>query len=97
MRWLITLKTEDGLIVPCRLMNAFRCKGLKIVTLAMAARPCGYSMMAVVEPPEGADADYIFNFLRRMGGVQSVVINKKPPSAEKEEYEIVFFAPPAPK
>jgi len=34
MQWLITLDTEQDLIVTCRLMNAFRRKGLKITTLA---------------------------------------------------------------
>ncbi len=34
MQWLITLDTENDLIVTCRLMNAFRRKGLKIATLS---------------------------------------------------------------
>lgn len=72
MQWLITLETEErDLIVTCRLMNTFRRKGLKIVTLAMAARPSGYSMAAVMESSE-ADIDHIFNFLRRMEGVEHV-------------------------
>jgi acetolactate synthase regulatory subunit len=71
MQWLITLETEQDLIVTCRLINVFRRKGLKIVTLAMAARPSGFSMMAVLESPE-AQVDHLFNFLRRMEGVQHV-------------------------
>jgi acetolactate synthase regulatory subunit len=71
MQWLITLETERDLIVTCRLINMFRRKGLKIVTLAMAARPNGFSMMAVLDSPE-AQVDHIFNFLRRMEGVQHV-------------------------
>ena len=39
MQWLITLETEQDLIVTCRLMNVFRRKGLKITTLAMARGP----------------------------------------------------------
>ena len=71
MQWLITLETEQDLIVTCRLMNIFRRKGLKIVTLAMAARPNLFSMMAVLESPE-ADVEHIFNFLRRTEGVERV-------------------------
>jgi len=71
MQWLITLETEQDLIVTCRLMNVFRRKGLKINTLAMAARPNGFSMMAVLNSPE-SDIDHLFNFLRRMEGVERV-------------------------
>jgi acetolactate synthase regulatory subunit len=71
MQWLITLETEKDTIVTCRLMNVFRRKGLKIVTLAMTTRPSGHSMIAVVELPE-ADVDHIFNFLRRIEGVRHV-------------------------
>ncbi len=71
MQWLITLETEQDLIVTCRLMNVFRRKGLKVVTLALATRPEGSSMVAVLESPE-SDVDHIFNFLRRMEGVQRV-------------------------
>jgi hypothetical protein len=71
MQWLITLDTENDLIVTCRLMNAFRRKGLKIATLAMAARPDGFSMMAVLDSPE-ADIDHLFNYLRGMEGVDRV-------------------------
>jgi len=71
MQWLITLESEQDLILTCRLMNVFRRKGLKIVTLAMATRPSGLSMMAVMESPE-ADVDHIFNFVRCREGVQHV-------------------------
>ncbi len=71
MQWLITLETEQDLIVTCRLMNAFRRKGLKITTLAMAARPHGFSMMAVLDSPESA-IDHLFNYLRRTEGVERV-------------------------
>jgi hypothetical protein len=71
MQWLVTLETDNDLISTCRLMNIFRRKGLKIATLALAARPAGFSMMAVVDSPE-AEVDHIYNFLRRTEGVQHV-------------------------
>jgi acetolactate synthase regulatory subunit len=71
MQWLITLDTENDLIVTCRLMNVFRRKGLKIATLAMAARPQRFSMMAVLDSP-GADIDHLFHYLRGMEGVEHV-------------------------
>ena len=71
MQWLLTLETENDLIATCRLMNIFRRKGLKIVTLAMAARPAGFSLMTLVDSPE-ADVEHIFNLLRRTEGVQNV-------------------------
>ena len=71
MQWLITLETEQDLIVTCRLMNVFRRKGMTIVTLALATRPNGFSMMAVLESAE-PDVDHLFNFLRRVEGVQRV-------------------------
>jgi hypothetical protein len=81
MQWLITLESEQDLIVTCRLMNVFRRKGLKIVTFAMAARPSGLSVMAVLESPE-ADVDHIFNLLRRAGGVQHVTCYRHEPSED---------------
>ena len=71
MQWLITLETDRDMIVTCRLMNTFRRKGLKLVTLAMASRPTEFSMMAVVESSE-AEVEHVFNLLRRTGGVQHV-------------------------
>ena len=79
MQWLITLESEQDLILTCRLMNVFRRKGLRIVTLAMATRPNGFSMVAVLESPE-ADVEHIFNFLRRMEGVQRVTYYRHEPS-----------------
>ena len=79
MQWLITLETEQDMIITCRLMNVFRRKGLTIVTLAMATRPNGFSMVAVLESPE-ADVEHIFNFLRRMEGVQRVTYYRHEPS-----------------
>ena len=71
MQWLITLETENDMIVTCRLMNVFRRKGAKISTLALAGRPQGYSMMAVLDTPE-SEIDHLFNFLRSMEGVEHV-------------------------
>ncbi len=93
MRWLIALETEQGLITPCRLMNIFRRKGLKIITLAMAAQPSGYSITATIESPE-ENADHVFNVLRRTEGVRHVIIDKKPPVAKKYKERGVAFAPP---
>ena len=80
MQWLITLETEEGLIMTCRIMNVFRRKGLKIVTLVMKARPSGYSMIAVIESPE-ADANHVFNLLRRTEGIQHIFCYKRKISA----------------
>jgi acetolactate synthase regulatory subunit len=71
MQWLVTLEIDNDLISACRLMSIFRRKGLKIATLAMAGRPAGFSLMAVVDSPE-AEVDHIFNLLRRTEGVQHV-------------------------
>jgi acetolactate synthase regulatory subunit len=81
MQWLITLETEQDLIVTCRLMNVFRRKGLKVTTLAMVARPRGFSMMAVLDSPESA-IDHLFNFLRRTEGVERVSYYQHQTSAE---------------
>jgi acetolactate synthase regulatory subunit len=71
MQWLITLDTEQDMIVTCRLLNVFRRKGLKIATLAMATRPRGFSVMAVLDSPE-SDIDHLYNYLRRTEGVEHV-------------------------
>jgi acetolactate synthase regulatory subunit len=71
MQWLLTLETNNDMICVCRAMNLFRRKSLRITTLAMTARPTGFSLMGVVDSTE-ADIDYLFNFLRRTEGVQHV-------------------------
>lgn len=71
MQWLITLEINHDPIVACRLMNVFRRKGFRIITLVMTTRPNSYSMVAVMEHPE-ADIDHVFNFLRRIEGVKNV-------------------------
>jgi acetolactate synthase small subunit len=71
MQWLLTLECDRDPIVLCGLMNIFRRKGLEIENLALGAMPESYSLMAVVDSPEG-DVDHIFNFLRRTDGVLGV-------------------------
>jgi acetolactate synthase regulatory subunit len=67
MQWLIALDTNGDPITSCRLMNIFRRKGVSIVTLAMAARPEGFSVVALAETPE-SEVEHVFNFLRRVEG-----------------------------
>jgi len=81
MQWLITLETEHDLIAVSRVMNIFRRKGLTLATLALAARPLGFSLMAVVESADG-EVDHIFNFLRRTEGVQHVTCYRHEPSQD---------------
>jgi acetolactate synthase regulatory subunit len=71
MKWLISLETNSDPITLCRLMNIFRRKGLKIVTLSVSAQAAGYTVLVLVEMPE-RDAEHIFNFLRMVPGVQHV-------------------------
>ncbi len=81
MQWLITLEVDSDPISTCRLMNIFRRKGLKIVTLALSSRAGGYTLMAVVDSPEG-EVEHVFHFLRRTEGVQHVTYYKHEPSAD---------------
>ena len=71
MQWLIALETNSDPITSCRLINIFRRKGVGIVTLAMASRPEGYSVITVAETAE-SEVDHIYNFLRRVEGVRHV-------------------------
>ena len=79
MQWLLTLESDRDPIVLCRLMNIFRRKGLEIETMALAAKPESYSLMAVVDTPQ-ADVDHIFNYLRRTDGVLGVTFYQHEPS-----------------
>jgi acetolactate synthase regulatory subunit len=81
MQWLVALETNIDPITSCRLMNIFRRKGVSIVTLAMAARSGGFSIIAVVETPESL-VEHIFNFLRRVEGVQHVTYYRHEPQGE---------------
>ncbi len=78
MQWLIALDTNSDPITSCRLMNIFRRKGVGIVTLAMAARAEGFSVIALVETPV-SEVEHIFNFLRRVEGVQHVTYYRHEP------------------
>jgi len=71
MRWLLTLETDSDPISACRLMNVFRRKSVKLVTLALASQPAGYSLLAVVDSLE-ADVGHVYNFVRGVGGVRRV-------------------------
>ena len=81
MQWLITLDTEKDMIVTCRLMNVFRRKGMKILTLAMASRSDGFAMMAVLDSPE-SDIDHLYNYLRGLEGVERVSYYQHQPCAD---------------
>lgn len=81
MQWLVTLETDSDVITACRLLNAFRRKGLKISTLAMATRPAGFSVMAVVDSHESV-IEHMFNFLRRTEGVEHVTCYRHETSAD---------------
>jgi hypothetical protein len=79
MKWLFTIDTENDVIVLCRLMNIFRRKGIRLLTLAMSSAPEGYKLIVVAEAPE-ADVEHHFNFLRRTEGVQHVAYYRHEPS-----------------
>ena len=81
MQWLFALETDNDPIPTCRLMNIFRRKGLKIVTLALAAQAAGYSLMALVETRE-TEVEHLFNFLRRTEGVRHVTYYRHEPSSD---------------
>jgi acetolactate synthase regulatory subunit len=81
MKWLISLETNSDPITACRLMNIFRRKGLKLVTLAMSAQPAGYTLMVLLETPEG-EAEHIFNYLRTTPGVEHVESYRHEASAD---------------
>ncbi|MBZ5516567.1 MAG: hypothetical protein LAN62_17300 [Acidobacteriia bacterium] len=81
MQWLLALETNGDPITSCRLMNIFRRKGVSIVTLAMAARTEGFSVVALVETPEH-EVDHIFNFLRRVEGVENVTYYRHEPEGD---------------
>src|SRR5579859_6647215 len=80
MQWLIALETENDPIPACRLLNIFRRKGVKIGAFNLTAKAPGFSMMAVVDTPEG-DVDHLFNFLRGIEGIRHVTYYRHQPSA----------------
>ena len=81
MEWLISLETENDPIPACRLLNIFRRKGVKIGTFNLAASASGFSLMAVVDTPEG-DVEHLFNFLRHTEGIRHVTYYRHLPSSE---------------
>lgn len=81
MKWLVALEIDDDPIATCRVMNIFRRKGLKIVTLAMAAAAPDFSIMAVLETAEPG-VEHLFNFLRRTEGVRHVTCYREHPGAD---------------
>ena len=80
MQWLVTLETDNDMIAACRLLNIFRRKEVKIGTFALATRPAGFSIMAVVETAE-TEVAHLFNYLRRTAGVQHVSCYRHTPAA----------------
>jgi hypothetical protein len=80
MQWLISLETENDPIPACRLVNIFRRKGVKIGTFNLTAQASGFSLMAIVDTPEG-EVEHIFNFLRRTEGMRHVTYYRHEPSA----------------
>jgi hypothetical protein len=81
MEWTLALEIDRDPITPCRLMNTFRRKGVKLSALAMAASQSGFSLTAVAETPEG-DIEHLFHFLRRAEGVHHVTCYRHEPSSE---------------
>ncbi len=79
MQWLMAIETNDEPISLCRLIGIFRRKGVKIATLAIAARSGGYSLVALVETLE-SEVEHIFNYLRRTEGVRHVTYYQHEPS-----------------
>ena len=80
MQWLISLETENDPIPACRLLNIFRRKGVKIETFNLTAKAPGFSLMAVVDTPEG-DVEHLFNFLRGIEGIRRVTYYRHEPSS----------------
>jgi acetolactate synthase regulatory subunit len=79
MRWIFALEAEDDPIIPCRLLNVLRRKGVHINTLTMSERTTALSIMAVVDLPEESVA-HIFDFLRRMAGIREVTYYRHEPA-----------------
>ncbi|MGH9396485.1 MAG: hypothetical protein ACRD18_06500 [Terriglobia bacterium] len=71
MKYLLTIETQDDLIVVCRLLNMLRRKGARLLTLVMSLTPEGYCLMALAEI-KASEAEHMFHFLRRAEGVRHV-------------------------
>jgi hypothetical protein len=94
MQWLISLETENDPIPACRLVNIFRRKGVKIGTFNLTAQAAGFSLMAVVETPEG-EVEHLFNFLRRTEGIRQVTYYRHEPSAHANFVFVDSIADPS--
>src|SRR2546425_2836283 len=81
MQGLTVLETENAPTPACRLINIYRHKGLKIVTLGLAAKAEAFSMVALVETRE-PEVDHIFNFLRGTEEVRDVTCYRHETSGE---------------
>lgn len=71
MKYLLTIETQDDLIVVCRLLNILRRKGVRLLTFTMALVAEGYCLTALLEMVD-AELDHLYHFLRRTEGVRHV-------------------------
>lgn len=71
MKVLISIETQEDLIVVCRLMNILRRKGVHVLTFAMSSVGGGYALTVLLETAD-PDMDHLFHFLRRTEGVRHV-------------------------
>jgi hypothetical protein len=83
MQWLLALETDNDPISICRLMNTFRRKNVKIVTLSLAATDSGFSLRALVETAE-SEVEHLYHFLRRTEGVEHVSCYTRAPEPDFE-------------
>ncbi len=81
MQYLLMLETEKDAITLCRLMNIFRRKGLKLMTMVVSSGEASYSITALAEVAEAAGA-HLFHFLRRTEGVRHVTSYRQEASTE---------------
>ncbi|MGH9378015.1 MAG: hypothetical protein ACRD1I_04375 [Terriglobia bacterium] len=71
MKYLLTVETQDDLIVVCRLLNILRRKGVSLLTFVMSLVAEGYCLTALLETAD-AELDHLYHFLRRTEGVHHV-------------------------
>ncbi|MGH9351531.1 MAG: hypothetical protein ACRD2G_05140 [Terriglobia bacterium] len=86
MKYLLTLETQDDLIVVCRLLNILRRKGARLLAFTMALAAEGYSLTALLETPDSG-LDHLYHFLRRTEGVRHVTYYRQ---HESEPASFVF-------
>ncbi|MGH9352148.1 MAG: hypothetical protein ACRD2G_08320, partial [Terriglobia bacterium] len=78
----------DDIIVACRLMNIFRRKGVRLLTLSMVEAPDGFCIMAMVEAPE-SEWEHHYHFIRRTEGVRHVTWYRDEPSGTAAQYVFI--------